>query len=421
MPDDDNNQRPPHTPRSVRPPSSNPAATPAPATTPPGPATTTPVPDAMPRRITQRMAVPASVRQPAPPSAPASMRGGRPSLRRSSPLVRLSPGDFDLVNAARRILEGSLSVVPGETVLVIVNRARVDLVPPLAEVASLAGAECEVIILEDLAPRPIHELPKVIEAKLRDVQATILLVGIVDGEQPMRLALLERVRETGLRHAHMIGVTRRTMLAGFSVDPTRILDATRAVRMRLRPSSVLQARTTSGTNLTVKLNPAHRWVEHVGVIRPGRWENLPSGELMTAPLAVDGTFVCDASLGGPFGAAAGLLASSPLRLEIEDSVVKSFACNDSSIHRGIEAFISHDRFSSHVGTVILGTNVGLLAPIGELVCDQNLPGLHLSLGSTFPEATGAPATTTLQLSLTSYGGDVDLDGTPLLRAGRYMV
>lgn len=237
----------------------------------------------------------------------------------------------------------------------------------------------------------------------------------------MRLALLERVRELGLRHAHMVGVTRNAMLAGFSVDPTRILDATRAVRMRLRPSSVLHARSHSGTDLTIKLHPAHRWAEHVGVIRPGRWENLPSGELMTAPEHVQGVFVCDASLGGPFGAQAGLLSRSPLRLEIEDSVVKNATCNDANVLRGIEGFIVQDRFSSHVGTIILGTNVGLLQPIGELVCDQNLPGLHMSLGSTFPDATGAAPTTTAQLSLTSSGGDVDLDGAPLLRAGRYMV
>jgi leucyl aminopeptidase (aminopeptidase T) len=364
-------------------------------------------------------AVPASVRQ----SPPMSGRGlaGNPALRRSSPLLRLSPGDFDLVNAARRILEGSLSLVPGEMALIIVDRARADLVPPLVEVAKLVGAKSEVVVLEDVGFRPMRELPKHVDALLSQAQATVLLAGFVDGEHPMRLQLLERVRELGLRHAHMVGVTRRAMLAGFSVDPTRILDATRAVRMRLRPASVLHARTSSGTDLHVKLAPGHRWAEHVGVIRPGRWENLPSGELMTAPQHVHGVFVCDASSGGSFGASAGLLTRTPVRLEIEDSVVKSFTCSDPNMHRGIESFLAQDRFCSHVGTIILGTNVGLLAPIGELVCDQNLPGLHITLGSTFPESTGASPTTSAQLSLTSSGGDVDLDGAPLLRNGRYMV
>ena len=365
-----------------------------------------------PRRITQPISVPSSVRM------PGSQRV--PPVRKSTPsLMRLSSVDFDLVNAARRILEGSLSLVPGETALVIVDKDRFDLVAPLVEVASVVGARCESIVLEDTGKRPLLDLPKAIDDKLREVQATILLAGFVEGEHPMRLALIERVRELNLRHAHMIGVTRRTMLAGFSVDPTRILDMTRAVRMRLRPSSVLHAKTAAGTDFTVQLDPGHRWVEHVGVIRPGRWENLPSGELMTSPKTTSGVFVCDASIGGAFGG--NLLSRTPLKLVVKDNVVESITCSDSAVQRGLEGFLAHDRMCAHVGTVLLGTNVGLLQPIGELVCDQNLPGLHITLGSTFPEATGAQPTTTAQLSLTTSGGDVDLDGTPLIRAGRYMV
>jgi leucyl aminopeptidase (aminopeptidase T) len=407
VPDNDDNSKPPLS-RTTRPPKSDDEAP------------TTPVPSTAFRRSTQRMAaVPASQRA---PSGPVSRSlAGHASLRRSSPILRLSPEDFDLVNAARRILEGSLSLVPGETVLVIVDRPRADLVPSLAEVANVCGARCEVAVLDDIALRPLREVPKALEEKLARAQATVLLVGFVEGEHTMRLELLERVRELGLRHAHMVGVTRRAMLAGFSVDPTRILDATRSVRTRLRPKSVIHAKTGAGTDVTVKLDPSHRWAEHVGVIRPGRWENLPSGELMTSPESVDGVFVCDATAGGAFGAAAGVLTRTPLRLEIEGGIVKSVSCSDSSVQRGVEAFLALDRYSSRVGTIVLGTNVGLLAPIGELVCDQNLPGLHLTLGSTFPDVTGAPATTTAQLSLTSSGGDVDLDGAPLIRAGRYMV
>jgi hypothetical protein len=74
-----------------------------------------------------------------------------------------------------------------------------------------------------------------------------------------------------------------------------------------------------------------------------------------------------------------------------------------------------------VGLVMLGTNVGILAPVGEALCDQNLPGLHLSFGGTFPEMTGATWTAKSQLTMTCAASDVDLDGLPLLRSGRYMV
>ncbi len=368
-----------------------------------------------------RTPVPPSPRSPFSQRTPVPPSSRLPPTRRPSSMMRLPAIDFDVVNAARRILEGSLGLVPGEKVFLLLDRERAELGPALVETARSAGARCEMLVLEDIEPRPVHTLPEAVRAAVGDAQATVMLIGFQDGEQPMRLEFLELVRDLELRHAHMVGVTRRSMIAGFSVDPSRILDMTRVVRTRLRPDSALKLRTGAGSDMSVTLTPAHRWAEHVGVIRPGRWENLPSGELMTSPATVDGVFVCDASMGGHFGAAAGLMASTPVRLAIEASVVRSVSCPDRGLQREVEAFLRRELYADHVGTVVLGTNVGILSPVGELICDQNLPGLHIGLGTTFPEMTGAPFTTRSQLSLTCAYSDVDLDGAPLLRSGRYLI
>ncbi|HEX7604224.1 MAG TPA: hypothetical protein VF316_21545, partial [Polyangiaceae bacterium] len=214
-----------------------------------------------------------------------------PMTPRASSRMNIATIDFDIVNAARRIFEGALSLVPGDRVLLILDREREGLATALAETARTTGARCDVVFLEDFAMRPITELPPPIRTLLEQAQASVLLVGIERGEQTMRAELIDQVVRLRLRHAHMVGVTRRSLIAGFSVDPTRVLDATRAVRMRLRPNSVLHLRTNGGSDLTVKLTPKYRWAEHVGVIRPGRWENLPTGELITTPDSVDGVFV----------------------------------------------------------------------------------------------------------------------------------
>lgn len=357
----------------------------------------------------------------APPSPGTAARRDAPPPRRTSVSLRLSTIDFEVVSAARRILEGSLGLVPGERVVIILDESRRDLGPALVEVAAAVGARATIFELEQIEPRPVRHLPRVVAEELEGAQASVLMLGFVDGEQTMRLQVLEEVRRLGLRHAHMVGVTRKSLLAGFTVDPSRILDATRAVRMRLRPDSKLKLRTPAGSELDVKLDPAHRWAEHVGVIRPGRWENLPSGELMTAPAEAHGVFVADASIGGPFGQAAGLLARTPVRFEIENGAVKSVSCVDRQLQRDVEVFIHQDPYAHFVGTIIIGTNVGITEPTGELVCDQNIPGLHISLGSTFPEMTGAPNRTRAQLTMTCTRADVDLDGMPLIRSGRYMI
>jgi leucyl aminopeptidase (aminopeptidase T) len=335
--------------------------------------------------------------------------------------MRMGAIDFDLVNAARRIVEGALGLAAGERIVIIVDRSRHDLGTTLHEVAKSTGAKTLVLELEDLGERPHRRVPDELAKELETAQASVLLCGFEEGEQSMRVELIDLVRKLSLRHAHMIGVTKRSMLAGFSVDPARILDATRSVRTRLRPDSIIRLRTPAGSDFEVKLHPAHRWLEHVGVIRPGRWENLPSGEIETAPGEARGVFVADASMGGHFGQAAGLLADRPVRLEIEGGYCKAVRCRDLSLQREVERFIRAEHNGDRVGSVGFGTNVGISAAIGDVSCDQNMPSMHIGLGSTFADQTGASWNCRTQITFTCLSADVDIDGAPLLRRGRYII
>ena len=336
--------------------------------------------------------------------------------------MRAPQMDFELVTAARRIIEGALGVVTGERIALIVDHARRDLGAALAEVARDVGAKPTVLVLEELGERRPHfHLPDRVRQELEASQASALLAGFEEGEQHMRLELVTLVAKVGLRHAHMVGVTRRSMLTGFSVEAARVSDITRAIRLRLRPNSVLHLRTAAGSDLEVKLDPAHRWIEHLGVIRPGRWENLPSGEIVTAAGQTRGVFVADASMGGHFGQTAGLLAGKPVRLEIDGGYCKSARSSDRTLQRELERFMRSEPYGDRVGLLSLGTNVGIHAPIGDVGCDQNMPGLHIGFGSTFADQTGASWNARTQITFTCANADVDLDGTPLLRHGRYLV
>jgi leucyl aminopeptidase (aminopeptidase T) len=346
----------------------------------------------------------------------------RPPPRSKTPLhLRLHALDFDLAQAARRVVEGSLGVVAGDRIVVIVDEAREALGSALCEAALAVGGQPEVAVLERLGRRPLRAAPPALRSLLENAQASVLLIGFEDGEWEMRNALVTAVTELSLRHAHMVGLGRKAMLTGFSVDPQRVLDATRAVRTRLRPDSVLHLRSPLGSDLTVKLDPATRWQERVGLIRPGRWENLPSGELFTCPADVEGVYVASASLGGAVGAAAGVLERTPVRFEIKGGVCKGVQCADRALAGGVESALRAERNGDRVGMLVLGTNVGIRDATGEVLCDQNLPGLHLGFGATFSQQTGATWDSPSQMLVTATGGDVDLDGAPLLRSGRYLV
>jgi hypothetical protein len=275
--------------------------------------------------------------------------------------------------------------------------------------------------LESQGDRPFRALPDAIRASLARAQASLLAIGFEDGEVGLRLELLEAVRSLSLRHAHMVGVSRKSLIAGFSVDHHRILDMTRAVRTRLRSDSVLRLRSALGSDLEVRLDPALRWTEHVGVIRPGKWENLPSGTLSVCPALVRGVFVADASIGGHFGGSAGLLERTPVRVEVEGSLCRAVRCIDRALQREVEAFLGREHNLARIGGITIGTNVGILQATGEIVADQNLPGLHIVFGQGIFDPPPAAFTTRAQLPMTGASADVDLDGAPLLRAGRYMI
>ena len=61
-----------------------------------------------------------------------------------------------------------------------------------------------------------------------------------------------------------------------------------------------------------------------------------------------------------------------------------------------------------------------MAPLGEIIHDENMPGVHLSLGETFQQRTGATWAAHGQLAFAAGELDVDLDGQPLVRHGRYV-
>jgi leucyl aminopeptidase (aminopeptidase T) len=318
------------------------------------------------------------------------------------------------------VIEGALSVVAGETVVLLVDRDRKDMATVLSDAASEKLASSITVVLEDLGARPHAQIHPTAVQQLARCQASLLFASYEPGEAQMRQELLAHVRRLKLRHADMVGVTKKSLCCGFNIEAPRIASVARAVRAKLRPGSVLSARSSTGTDLTVQCSPDHRWAERSGNIRSARVESLPAGQIMTAPGDVRGVFVCNASTGETFGARAGLLRDNPIRWTLEAGRVRSVACRDTTLERDLQAWLRAGDNRDRVGLVILGTNIGAVDPAGEIACDQILPGLHLGLGATCPDETLASWNSSSQLLLGQAYGDVDLDGVPLIRSGRYL-
>jgi leucyl aminopeptidase (aminopeptidase T) len=292
----------------------------------------------------------------------------------------------------------------------------------VADAAVVAKAEVMRFVLDDLGPRPHAGLHPKIEEALEGAQASVMIVSFLAGELRMRAQVVELAERRGLRHAHMPGVGRQSMVEGFSVDPDRIAEKGRALAMRLRPGSRITVKNAAGTDLVIKLAPQCKWLEIGCVVAAGRAANLPGGELVTSPESVDGVCVADGTIGDADGTYARRLRETPLTFRFTHSRVQAVECaRDPGFARAIKTRTTEVANLDRVGLVQFGLNIGLREPIGDLPTDQKLPGLHLSLGDTLRQKTNAQWTSKSWIAVALTSCDVDIDKTAVLRAGRYVV
>jgi aminopeptidase len=330
--------------------------------------------------------------------------------------------DPALADAARSAIQGALAVIANDRVVLVGDHAHAEALDALEAATREAGGQPLRMTLEDLAPRPHRWLHPRIAKALVDAQASVLLISFHANELPMRTEFVDLAATHKLRHAHMVGVEREAMVAGLKVDARQIEQTMRALHTRIGPSSQVVVKSAAGTHLTVQLAPWCRWLLYGGVVRPGAKDNLPSGELVTCPEQVEGTYVADATLGDADGLLARSLEATPITLHIERGRVTRLECpRDEGLAREVAEAIADVPNLDRVGLVGFGVNAGIARPFGNVFTDQKVPGVHISLGETFPARTGALWTAASWIAFTTASCDASIDRLPVLRDGKFVM
>lgn len=357
------------------------------------------------------------------PNEPARRPSGSmrvPTESRRTPTLSMRKIDYGLLTPVTRVVEEILAIQAGERVLIAHDAAHTDVAEAFEHAVGDRRGKPTRVLIDDVAARPWASCPPALLDRVRESVATVLCISNEEGEYVMRHEFVAAVAAARARHVHMLGVSRQALLASLSAGCQRVLDLLSALSSTLRETTRISARSRAGTDLEVELGGTQRWFENGRLVSAGHWVNVPFGSLITSPHRVRGVFVADAAMGGGVGAKAGLLARAPLKLTIDDGVVRSVDCQDFQVRRAAERFIAEGRGHERVGLVSLGANVGCLSPLGEIVHDENMPGLHVALGDPFPSQTGAEWESFGQLPLAMAEADVDLDGRALIRRGRYV-
>src|SRR5579864_7587017 len=153
-----------------------------------------------------------------------------------------APGAYNAVNVCLR-------VQPEEQVCVITDEATIEIAASIVHELEKLGAPYHAWVLEELAERPLKDLPRELADDLERSQVSIFAVQVQTHELRSRIQMTDVVNRRKIRHAHMVNINRQIMLEGMRADFQRVDRLRQKVIEMVRRASKIRAKTAAGTDL----------------------------------------------------------------------------------------------------------------------------------------------------------------------------
>jgi aminopeptidase len=331
------------------------------------------------------------------------------------------PVDPDLLPGAHNAIYICLGLQPRERITLITDRETSDVAAALLREIETVGSEHSVFVLEDYAPRPLTDgMPQPILEDLERSQVSIFAAQAKQGELASRMAMFEVIRHQRIRHAHMVGIDRQIMLEGMRADFREVDRLSTWLLEKARPAREIRVTSKAGTEIVATLSPHLKWLKTSGLITPEKWENLPGGEIFTAPDNVEGRFVVDGVVGDYLCRKYGDLKANPLTLDIRANRIVHLACANTELLDDFRRYTKTDENSDRVGELGLGTNLAIQDVRGNILQDEKLPGCHIAFGHPAPEHGQTWASTT-HIDCVGRDFDVWIDEERVMRDSKILI
>jgi leucyl aminopeptidase (aminopeptidase T) len=331
------------------------------------------------------------------------------------------PFDPELSEGAHNAVFVCLKVQPDEKVTLITDEACKEIASSLVAELKKCGCRHQSFLLEELAPRPLVDMPRVVLDDLATSQVSIFAVQAQANELKTRMQMCNVVNEKKLRHAHMVNIEKKIMLEGMRADFQKVDELTLRVMNIVNRARQIRATTPGGTDITADLTPEYKWLKTSGIISRDKWGNLPGGETFTAPLEVNGRFVVDGVVGDYLCAKYGDLAGSPLTLTVKGNRLTEARSENKELEQDFWQYTHRDGNSDRVGEFAIGTNLALSRVVGNILQDEKIPGVHMAFGDPYGAHTGAQWTSTTHIDVVGRHFDIWADEVQIMSGGKFLV
>ena len=329
--------------------------------------------------------------------------------------------DPELTPGARNAVNVCLRIQPSEKVTVITDEATRQIAASLVHELETIGAPYRAWILEELATRPLTDLPREIVDELETSQVSIFAVQAQANELRSRMQMTDVVNRRKIRHAHMVNINHQIMLEGMRADFLKVDRISTKVVETVRRAKQVRAKTPAGTDLTADLSPDYRWLKTSGIISPDKWGNLPGGEVFTTPGEVNGTFVIDGVVGDWLCAKFGNLRENPLTIHVKGNRLTDAHSTNHELQEDFWRYTHTDENSDRVGEFAIGTNIELKDVIGQILQDEKYPGVHIAFGNPYGAHTGAQWYSSTHIDVVGRNFDIWVDEAQIMRNGQFLL
>ena len=318
-----------------------------------------------------------------------------------------------------------LRIKPEEKVTLITDEQTMEIAAAIGVELDRLGCHWNGFVLEELAPRPLADLPRAVTEDMESSEVSIFAVQVQPNELRSRMQMTDIVNRRRMRHAHMVNITPQIMEQGMRANFAEVDRLSQAVLDKVRQASYVRATTAAGTDIHATLNPEYKWFKTSGIISTEKWGNLPGGECFTAPDEVNGVFVVDGVVGDFLCARFGLLTKTPLEIAIEGNRIAKIKCANKQLEQEFWAYTHTDENSDRVGEFAIGTNIGVERVIGNILQDEKFPGIHIAFGDPYGAHTGAPWRSSTHIDVVGLGFNIwlgDADGEEqIMRDGEFLL
>jgi len=311
----------------------------------------------------------------------------------------------DLGLAVSAVVRRCLEIKSGENVLVIADGASRRVGDALREEAAAAGADAVLAVMDERATDGT-EPPPPLAAALLACDAFMAPTSRSLSHTTAR----KRASDAGVRGATMPGVTEDMLARVMTVDFDVMATRSRAVAGLLDAGSVAHVSCPLGTDMTLDLSSRAGISDDGDLTAAGAFGNLPCGESFIAPAGGDGRVV--ASSVAPLG-----LSDDPAVLTVQNGRIAS--AEGGLGPRFLELLLAHGELGTNLAELGVGTN-DCARLTGNVLEDEKILGtIHVAFGAS--AGIGGTVSVPIHLDVVVIDASLEIDGQPVLDAGRFVL